>query len=209
VLAFSKFNEKFSIKHDFSHVNPNCLTELVLQHEKNQPKIHGKKNRRTFMKKQAAGSVLFGAILLTAFFSFNSTQTVSGTTELQQERQTKRTEGGRDQTESIAEILKQTLIPDESGVLGVSFKATAYCLRGRTASGKMVRKGIIAADPRILPLGTNVTILQGPYAGDYLVADTGGKIKGNRIDIWMASCSEAIRFGNRPVMLRVPERADG
>jgi 3D (Asp-Asp-Asp) domain-containing protein len=161
------------------------------------------------MKRHAAGSALFGAILLMVFFSFDRAQTVIGTAEFQQERQTKKAENNNDQTESVSEILKQSLVPEETDVLGVPFKATAYCLRGRTASGKFVRKGIIAADPRVLPLGTNVTILHGPYAGDYLVADTGGKIKGKRIDIWMASCSEAIRFGYRSVMLRVPERADG
>ncbi len=81
------------------------------------------------------------------------------------------------------------------------FIATAYCLKGRTALGHRVRKGLIAADPRILKLGSSVTIDAGSYSGTYLVSDTGGKIKGNRIDIWMPSCSEARRFGRRSVML--------
>jgi 3D (Asp-Asp-Asp) domain-containing protein len=84
------------------------------------------------------------------------------------------------------------------------FVATAYCLRGRTASGAMVRKGIIAADPRVLKLGSRVNLGAGNYTGDYLVADTGGKIKGNRIDIWMASCAEARRFGRRTVTVYTP-----
>lgn len=81
------------------------------------------------------------------------------------------------------------------------FVATAYCLKGKTALGHRVRTGLIAADPRILKLGSNVTIDAGSYSGTYLVSDTGGKIKGNRIDIWMPSCSEARRFGRRSVML--------
>ncbi len=81
------------------------------------------------------------------------------------------------------------------------FVATAYCLRGRTASGAMVRNGIIAADPRVVRLGTKVMLGAGAYSGDYVVADTGGKIKGNRVDIWMASCAEARRFGRRTVTL--------
>ena len=81
-----------------------------------------------------------------------------------------------------------------------SFVATAYCLKGRTASGKNTRSGIIAADTRVLPLGTRVHIAG---HGVFVVADTGGAIKGNRIDIWVASNSEARKFGRRAVKLKV------
>jgi len=80
-----------------------------------------------------------------------------------------------------------------------SFSATAYCLKGRTASGGGVRRGIVAADPRILPLGTRIDLNAGSYSGSYVVADTGGAIKGRKLDIWVASCSEARRFGRRNV----------
>ena len=80
-----------------------------------------------------------------------------------------------------------------------SFTATAYCLRGRTALGHGVRKGIIAADPRVLRLGSKVNIGAGAHSGEYLVSDTGGRIKGRKIDIWMASCAEARRFGRRTI----------
>lgn len=80
-----------------------------------------------------------------------------------------------------------------------SFSATAYCLKGRTASGASVRRGIVAADPRILPLGTRINLNAGPYSGSYLVADTGGAIKGRKLDIWVANCSEARRFGRRNI----------
>ena len=94
------------------------------------------------------------------------------------------------------------------GLRGVSaaagaYTATAYDLRGTCASGLSVRRGIIAADPRILPLGTRVYLSAGPYSGTYLVADTGGVIKGRRIDIWMGSHREAINFGRRPVSITV------
>ena len=82
-----------------------------------------------------------------------------------------------------------------------SFVATAYCLKGRTAMGHGVRRGIIAADPRVLRLGSKVSLNAGAYTGQYLVSDTGGKIKGKKIDIWMASCSEARRFGRRTVSI--------
>ena len=57
--------------------------------------------------------------------------------------------------------------------LPVSYVATAYSLRGRTASGKFVSQGIIAADPRFLPLGSRVHVQAGAWSGEYLVADTG------------------------------------
>lgn len=83
------------------------------------------------------------------------------------------------------------------------FTATAYCLKGRTASGSGVRRGIIAADPRHLPLGTRVQISAGAWTGTYTVADTGGKIKGRKIDLWVPNSSEARRFGRRTVHLTV------
>ena len=87
-----------------------------------------------------------------------------------------------------------------------SFTATAYCLKGRTASGGGVRRGVVAADPRVLPLGTRISMDAGSYSGDYLVADTGGAVKGRKLDIWVASCSEARRFGRKSVKVRVKGR---
>ena len=80
-----------------------------------------------------------------------------------------------------------------------AFNATAYCLSGRTAMGHGVRRGIIAADPRVLPLGSRVNIDAGPWSGSYIVSDTGGGIKGKRIDIWVPSCGEARKFGRRSI----------
>lgn len=86
---------------------------------------------------------------------------------------------------------------------GMSFSATCYCLRGKTASGAMVRRGIVAADPRVLPLGTRIHVSGSSHSGTYLVADTGGVIKGRVIDIWVPSCAEAIRFGRRKVTVTI------
>jgi len=84
-----------------------------------------------------------------------------------------------------------------------NYMATAYCLRGRTASGKMVARGLIAADPSVLPLGSRVRLDAGSYSGEYLVADTGGAVRGRHIDIWTASAREAMTFGRRSVKLTV------
>jgi 3D (Asp-Asp-Asp) domain-containing protein len=87
---------------------------------------------------------------------------------------------------------------------GMAFRATCYCLRGKTASGAMVRRGIVAADPRVLPLGTRISLSNaGRYSGTYLVADTGGVIKGKILDIWVPSCGEAISWGRRSVTVTV------
>jgi 3D (Asp-Asp-Asp) domain-containing protein len=83
------------------------------------------------------------------------------------------------------------------------YTATAYSLHGRTASGAAVTHGIVAADPRVLPIGSRVRIEAGPYSGEYLVADTGGAVRGKRIDIWTPTSREAMRFGRRTVKLTV------
>lgn len=88
----------------------------------------------------------------------------------------------------------------------LAFTATAYSLRGRTASGKTVARGLIAADRRLLPIGTRVRLQAGSYSGEYLVADTGGAVRGRKIDIWVPSTGEAMRFGRRPVKLTVLTR---
>ena len=84
-----------------------------------------------------------------------------------------------------------------------NYVATAYSLHGRTASGRPVAKGLIAADPRHLPLGSRVRLEAGSYSGEYLVADTGTLIRGKRVDIWTPSSREAMRFGRRTVKLTV------
>ena len=100
----------------------------------------------------------------------------------------------------VVESLKVADIPVS---LPFSYVATAYSLRGRTASGKLVSQGIIAADPRVLPLGSRVHVQAGAWTGEYLVADTGGAIKGRKIDIWTPTSREAMRFGRRTVKLTV------
>ena len=84
------------------------------------------------------------------------------------------------------------------------FIATAYAHAGLTASGVPTRRGLVAADPKVLPIGTRIFIREaGPYSGEYLVADTGSAIDGYEIDIWMESRMEALRFGRRPVRVEV------
>jgi 3D (Asp-Asp-Asp) domain-containing protein len=87
------------------------------------------------------------------------------------------------------------------------FHATAYCLKGRTASGEYVRPGVIAADPRVLPLGTVVHLRAGKYTGTYTVLDTGSRIKGRIIDVYVPNYRDAVEFGRRQVKIKVLGRA--
>src|SRR3954471_22604873 len=97
--------------------------------------------------------------------------------------------------------------PEESIVAAVAapqvYDATSYSRPGRGSSGLGVRKGTIAADPRLLPYGTRVRLDAGPYSGEYLVTDAGMAIKGRKIDIWLPTMREACRFGRRNVKLTV------
>jgi 3D (Asp-Asp-Asp) domain-containing protein len=81
-----------------------------------------------------------------------------------------------------------------------TFEATAYSIKGKTASGARARPGVVAADPRILPLGSRIRVHGADgYSGEYTVADTGRSIKGREIDIFIADPSAARRFGRRKV----------
>ena len=81
--------------------------------------------------------------------------------------------------------------------------ATAYCHSGRTAAGTPTESGVIAADPRVLPVGSVVRILDGPRRGVYTVLDTGASITGLKIDIFIKDCRRAEAFGKRAVHIRV------
>jgi 3D (Asp-Asp-Asp) domain-containing protein len=106
-------------------------------------------------------------------------------------------------TSSLAKPTAPSATKDVFEVAPQSYTATAYSLRGRTASGKPVTRGLIAADPRVLPLGTRVRLEAGSFSGEYVVGDTGGAVRGRRIDIWTPTSREALQFGRRAVKLTV------
>ncbi len=85
------------------------------------------------------------------------------------------------------------------------FSATAYCKGTTTASGVNVRSGIAAADPDLLPVGSVVQV-DAPgarYDGVYTVMDTGPKVQGRHVDLYMWSCHEALRFGRTAIRIVV------
>lgn len=99
--------------------------------------------------------------------------------------------------------------PIEPSLLWHDFEATAYCDYGFTASGVWVRDGIVAADPRILPLGSVIDLKVGDAVrSNQEVMDTGGKIKGYIVDVWLPTCEEAVAFGRQHVKVRVKKLGD-
>ena len=83
----------------------------------------------------------------------------------------------------------------------VTFEATAYTWTGnRTATGTWPSRGTVAVDPNVIPLGAELYV---EGYGPAVAADTGGDIKGQRIDLYMESYEEAIQFGRRQVLVEV------
>lgn len=84
--------------------------------------------------------------------------------------------------------------------------ATAYSNAGngkwgsQTATGVTCRRGIIAVDPRVIPLGTRLYV---EGYGECRAMDTGSAIKGMRIDLFMDRESECNRWGRRRVVVHV------
>lgn len=79
-------------------------------------------------------------------------------------------------------------------------RASAYSGGGRTATGHEVRYGMIAVDPRVIPLGSEVYV---DGYGEAVALDTGGAIKGNRVDLYMNTEEAAWSWGVRSVVVYV------
>ena len=94
--------------------------------------------------------------------------------------------------------------------LNGKYTATAYSVTGITASGQYTHQHVVAADPDILPIGSRIRIRRaGRYSGEYVVADTGQKITGRRLDIYMPNTVECVKFGRKPVRIKVIAVGDG
>ncbi|KNF09814.1 3D domain-containing protein [Gottschalkia purinilytica] len=109
--------------------------------------------------------------------------------------------------------------PSLEGKKSIMMTATAYDLSfestgkrpgdqyyGLTASGTQVRPGVVAVDPKVIPLGSKLYVeyADGSGAYGYAVAeDTGGAIKGNRIDLFFSSRAQALAFGIKQVKVYI------
>lgn len=101
----------------------------------------------------------------------------------------------------------RVIADSESSELDTRFRqdfiATAYSIKNYTACGVMTTPGIVAADPKVLPLGSIIRVLTGKYSGIYRVLDTGPGIRGKRLDIYVTCRREAINFGKQRVQIEV------
>ncbi|WP_046174462.1 3D domain-containing protein [Domibacillus indicus] len=83
---------------------------------------------------------------------------------------------------------------------------TAYCsgCSGITATGINLKKNpnakVIAVDPKVIPLGTKVYV---EGYGEAVAGDTGGAIKGNKIDVHMSTSQKARNWGVRTVKVQI------
>ena len=103
--------------------------------------------------------------------------------------------------------LPSTSSDESSGEKTKIYKITAYCAcakccgkaTGRTASGTMATAGRTVAAPKNFAFGTKISI----NGKTYVVEDRGGAIKGNRIDLFVNSHSEALRWGVKYLPVKV------
>lgn len=95
-----------------------------------------------------------------------------------------------------------TAFPVESRM---EMSSTMYCLKGHMRTGVRTRDGMAAGDPSVLPLGSVVRVTRpdGRLIGIFVIMDTGGAIRGNKIDLYVDSCAEAERWGRHPVVAEV------
>ena len=95
--------------------------------------------------------------------------------------------------------------PVSRGARSLAMTATAYSAydpgnSSYTYGGSVVRHGIAAVDPSVIPLGTRLYIEGYGYA---VADDVGSSIKGNRIDLAFDSRGDAVQFGRRPVTVYI------
>ena len=90
--------------------------------------------------------------------------------------------------------------PEALHAYRIKVDAVAYSLPGSTALGVPVRKGVVAVDPKLIPLGTKLHV---PGYGPGLAADVGYAIKGRLIDLWFPTLAKAQAWGRRTVTITI------
>ena len=89
-------------------------------------------------------------------------------------------------------------------VTSTAYTASCNGCSGTTATGVNLHANpnakVIAVDPRVIPLGSKVYVEGYGYA---IASDTGGAIKGNKIDVFFPSKSDAYRWGRKTVKIKI------
>ncbi len=92
-------------------------------------------------------------------------------------------------------------LANESIRITLKVEATAYTYTGNnTATGVAPRHGLIAVDPKVIAMGSKVYVEGYGYA---IAADTGGAIRGNKIDVFFPSFRQCIDWGRKSVQIYV------
>lgn len=85
-------------------------------------------------------------------------------------------------------------------MIATAYTANCYGCSGYTKLGNRAGHGIVAVDPAVIPLGSHLYI---PGYGSAVAGDTGGAIRGNRVDLGFNSNADAMQFGRRSVTVYV------
>ena len=109
--------------------------------------------------------------------------------------------------EIVQEVKSEPVEVDVSTEMTVTATAyTAYCegCSGKTAIGIDLRANpnqkVIAVDPNVIPLGSKVWV---EGYGQAVAGDTGGAIKGNKIDVFIPSYDQAMAWGRKTVKVKI------
>ena len=90
--------------------------------------------------------------------------------------------------------------PQAASPYRLKVDAVAYSLPGSTALGIPTQRGVVAVDPKLIPLGTKLHV---PGYGPGIAADVGYAIKGRIIDVWFPTLAAARKWGRRTVTITV------
>lgn len=104
---------------------------------------------------------------------------------------------------ALVQVASRGQFADREVLEMVATAYSPYCCPGVdniTATGMSAGYGVVAVDPRVIPLRSRLYVEGYGYA---VAGDTGSWIKGMRIDLGFATKGEAIRYGRRPVKVYI------
>ena len=124
----------------------------------------------------------------------------------QQKQQAAQSQQQTQSQQAQSQKTEQSTQPQGKTITMSATAYTAYCAgcSGITANGTNLRANpnlkVIAVDPKVIPLGTRVYV---EGYGEAIAADTGGAIKGNKIDVFLSSQDAAVNWGRRTVQVTI------
>lgn len=149
-----------------------------------KPGLKGSKNILVKIIEQADGQKIRQVIAETILMQPREQIVAMGTTD------TVQTSRGAMRFKKVVDMRASAYTPWDEGCIGI------------TKMGIPAKRGVVAVDPNVIPLGTKLYI---PGYGQALAADIGGAIQGDRIDLCMDSKAEAFEFGRRDVKVYILE----